>query len=147
MHSRETQRDTCLTGSIMSAAAIKRREQTAGRRHGRARRALLDTASDQDDDSAAADQQPHVAASQSPNILKDDVRPPQIAYPPAQAAIASGRTRTRIFGAIKSGELIARKDGKATIIEHDELVRWIRSLPIIVRAVVLLLILTTAIST
>ena len=48
-----------------------------------------------------------------------DVRAAAIAYPPAQAAIVSGRTRTRIFGAIKSGELKARKDGKATIIEHD----------------------------
>jgi hypothetical protein len=62
-------------------------------------------------------------------IVRDDPRPAPIAYPPAQAAIASGRTRTRIFGAIKSGELTARKDGKATIIEHDELMRWVRSLP------------------
>jgi hypothetical protein len=62
-------------------------------------------------------------------IIADGLRPIPIAYPPAQAAIASGRTRTRIFGAIKSGELKARKDGKATIIEHDELIRWVRSLP------------------
>ncbi|MGD0420624.1 MAG: DNA-binding protein [Xanthobacteraceae bacterium] len=59
-----------------------------------------------------------------------DVRAPAIAYPPAQAAIVSGRTRTRIFGAIKSGELKARKDGKATIIEHEELIRWIKSFPL-----------------
>lgn len=64
-------------------------------------------------------------------IMADGRRPIPIAYPPAQAAIASGRTRTRIFGAIKSGELKARKDGKATIIEHDELIRWVRSLPIV----------------
>jgi hypothetical protein len=62
-------------------------------------------------------------------IVRDDARPAPIAYPPAQAAVASGRTRTRIFGAIKSGELVARKDGKATIIEHEELMRWVRSLP------------------
>lgn len=55
----------------------------------------------------------------------------RIAYPPAQAAIAAGRTRTRIFGAIKSGELKAHKDGKATLIEHDELMRWVRSLPVV----------------
>jgi hypothetical protein len=127
----------------MSAAIIKRREKAA--LHRRARRGLLHTASDQDGDSAAAD--PHQALNQPPFILKDDVRPPQIAYPPAQAAIVSGRTRTRIFGAIKSGELIARKDGKATIILHDELVRWVRSLPVVVRAVVLLPILMTATST
>jgi hypothetical protein len=64
-------------------------------------------------------------------IMADGLRPIPIAYPPAQAAIASGRTRTRIFGAIKSGELKARKDGKATIIEHDELIRWVRSLPVV----------------
>lgn len=67
-------------------------------------------------------------------IMADNLRPPPIAYPPAQAAIAAGRTRTRIFGAIKSGELKARKDGKATIIEHDELMRWVRSLPVVERA-------------
>jgi hypothetical protein len=72
-------------------------------------------------------------ASESPQrfIMADGLRPIPIAYPPAQAAIASGRTRTRIFGAIKSGELKARKDGKATIIEHDELIRWVRSLPLV----------------
>jgi hypothetical protein len=68
-------------------------------------------------------------ASEPRRIIRDDPRPVPIAYPPAQAAIASGRTRTRIFGAIKSGELKARKDGKATIIEHEELMRWVRSLP------------------
>lgn len=65
------------------------------------------------------------------HVIVAEIRPIPIAYPPAQAAIASGRTRTRIFGAIKSGELIARKDGKATLIEHDELMRWVRSLPVI----------------
>jgi hypothetical protein len=62
----------------------------------------------------------------------DEFAPPiPIAYPPALAAIAVGRTRTRIFAAIKSGELQARKDGKATLLEHDELTRWVRSLPIV----------------
>jgi hypothetical protein len=64
-------------------------------------------------------------------IIADGLRPIPIAYPPAQAAMVSGRTRTRIFGAIKSGELQARKDGKATLIEHDELTRWIRSFPVV----------------
>jgi hypothetical protein len=64
-------------------------------------------------------------------IMADGHCPIPIAYTPAQAAIASGRTRTRIFGAIRSGELKARKDGKATLIEHDELIRWVRSLPVV----------------
>jgi hypothetical protein len=50
-----------------------------------------------------------------------------IAYKPAEAAIAVGRPRTRIFGAIKNGELTAHKDGKATIIFDDELRRWAKT--------------------
>jgi hypothetical protein len=56
-----------------------------------------------------------------------------IAYDPVGAAAASGRSRSRIFLAIKNGELIARKDGRATVIEHDELVRWVRSMPTVSR--------------
>lgn len=71
-------------------------------------------------------------AEQAPRIFTEETyRPVPIAYPPAVAAVASGRTRTRIFGAIRSGELMARKDGKATIIEHDELMRWVKTLPVI----------------
>jgi excisionase family DNA binding protein len=57
-----------------------------------------------------------------------------IAYSPTDAAEVTGRSRTRIFGAIKNGELSARKDGGRTLIEHNELCRWVRSLPTIGRA-------------
>jgi hypothetical protein len=117
MHSRRTLRDDPRPGCIKMSAATRRREQADRHHHGH---------HDQDGDSA--DLHSHQAST---HLLQDDVRRPQIAYTPAQAAIASGRTRTRIFGAIKSGDLVARKDGKATIIEHDELVRWVRTLPII----------------
>lgn len=62
-------------------------------------------------------------------------KPPlrRIAYTPVEAAAATGRTRTRIFKAIKDKELTARKDGRATLIERDELARWVRSLPTIGR--------------
>jgi hypothetical protein len=63
--------------------------------------------------------------------MADGPRPIPIAYPPAQAAAVSGRTRTRIFAAIKNGELEARKDGKATLIEHIELMRWVRTFPVV----------------
>jgi hypothetical protein len=53
-----------------------------------------------------------------------------IAYSPQGAALVTGRSRTRIFKAIKDKELVARKDGRATLLEADELRRWIRSLPI-----------------
>jgi hypothetical protein len=52
-----------------------------------------------------------------------------IAYSPQGAALATGRSRTRIFKAIRDKELIARKDGRATLLEADELRRWIQSLP------------------
>ena len=52
-----------------------------------------------------------------------------ISYAPEAAAAATGRSRTRIFNAIKDGELTARKDGRATIIERNELLRWVRSMP------------------
>jgi excisionase family DNA binding protein len=52
-----------------------------------------------------------------------------LAYTPIQAALVTGRTRTRIFEAIKKKELIALKDGRATLIEATELQRWLRALP------------------
>ena len=54
-----------------------------------------------------------------------------IAVPPLKAAELTGTKRTRIFKAIKDGELIARKCGGATLIEVSELRRWIQSLPVI----------------
>lgn len=54
---------------------------------------------------------------------------PPLAYAPAQAAKVVGRSHTRIKKAIREGELIARKDGRATLIEHAELQRWVTSLP------------------
>ena len=55
---------------------------------------------------------------------------PIIAYSVEDAGNAVGLSRTRIFEAIKSGELEARKAGRATIIEADELRRWIKSMPV-----------------
>ena len=56
-----------------------------------------------------------------------------LAYPPSEAGKAIGRTRTRIFQAIKNKELTARKDGKATLIERSELARWLSTLPTVGR--------------
>jgi Helix-turn-helix domain len=52
-----------------------------------------------------------------------------ISYTPEESARVTGRSRTRIFKAIREGQLIARKDGRATVIEADELRRWVRSFP------------------
>ena len=54
---------------------------------------------------------------------------PRISLTPDEAAVSTGLSRTRIFGAIRDGRLIARGDGKATIIEFEELARYVRSLP------------------
>jgi excisionase family DNA binding protein len=54
---------------------------------------------------------------------------PRLAFTPDEAAESTGFSRTRIFQAIRAEELTARKDGKATVIETDELLRWLRSLP------------------
>ena len=54
----------------------------------------------------------------------------RLAVTPDVAAEITGRSRTRIFEAIRAKELCGRKDGKALIIEIDELRRWVRSLPV-----------------
>ena len=54
---------------------------------------------------------------------------PRFSLTPDEAAQSTGFSRTRIFQAIRDAELTARKDGKATVIETDELLRWLRSLP------------------
>jgi excisionase family DNA binding protein len=57
-----------------------------------------------------------------------------ISYDPVQAAVVTGRSRSRIFKAIKDKELTARKDGRATLIEAEELRRWVQAMPTIGRA-------------
>ena len=54
---------------------------------------------------------------------------PRLAFSPDEAARSAGVARTRIFQAMADGRLIAKKDGKATLIEVAELARWISSLP------------------
>jgi hypothetical protein len=54
---------------------------------------------------------------------------PRLGLNPDEAAAAAGVSRTRIFEAIRDGALTARKAGKATVIETDELRRWVRNLP------------------
>ena len=48
-----------------------------------------------------------------------------LAYTTAQAALATGRSVTRIKKAIREGELTAVKDGRATLIMRAELERWL----------------------
>jgi excisionase family DNA binding protein len=57
----------------------------------------------------------------------------RIAHSIKQAAITSGRSRSRIYKAIKDKELEAHKDGRATIVTDDELRRWVNAMPTIGR--------------
>lgn len=52
-----------------------------------------------------------------------------LAYSVDDAGPAVGVSRTRIFEAIRNNELTARKAGRSTIIETEELKRWIAHLP------------------
>jgi hypothetical protein len=55
---------------------------------------------------------------------------PRLALTPVELAQSAGVGRTRVFQAIRAGELVARKAGtKTTIIEIDAAREWIRSLP------------------
>ena len=60
------------------------------------------------------------------NQIDVSARVPRFSLTPDEAAESTGFSRTRIFQAIRDGELTARKVGKATVIET----RWLRSLPI-----------------
>jgi hypothetical protein len=54
----------------------------------------------------------------------------RIAYSLPEAARIACVSRTRIFDAVRSRELTIRKAGRSSIVTHDDLVAWIRSLPV-----------------
>jgi hypothetical protein len=53
----------------------------------------------------------------------------KIAYRMWEAAAATGFGESTLWKKVAEGKLEARRDGKATVVERDELVRYIRSLP------------------
>jgi hypothetical protein len=58
-------------------------------------------------------------------------RTPRIALPPTEAAISVGISSTELYRQIALGALRARKIGSRTVIEIDELHRWVGSLPLL----------------
>ena len=52
-----------------------------------------------------------------------------LAYSIAEACEIARIGRTSIYEAINSGELIARKNGRRTVILCDDLRRWLQDLP------------------
>lgn len=56
--------------------------------------------------------------------------PHRLAYRPAEFAQVVGVSLTKIYAEIGAGRLIARKFGSSTLIDTQEGLRWLRSLPI-----------------
>jgi hypothetical protein len=54
----------------------------------------------------------------------------RIAYSLPEAARIAGVSRTRIFDAVRREELTIRKIGRSSIVIHDDLLAWIKSLPV-----------------
>ena len=72
------------------------------------------------------------AAEQNPsywNSFASNDGVPRFALTPDDTATATGFSRTRIFEAVRDGDLTARKSGQATVIEVAEIARWLRALP------------------
>jgi hypothetical protein len=53
-----------------------------------------------------------------------------IAYRIEDVPAIAGVSRTRVFQAVREKELRIRKAGRASIVTHDDLLAWIRSLPV-----------------
>ena len=61
-------------------------------------------------------------------IRKSGLYPP-LSYPIETVPDITGIPRTKIFEAVRAKELTVRKAGRSTIVEHAELVRYIKALP------------------
>ena len=64
------------------------------------------------------------------NLVNPNATSAAIAYAIDAIPVVAGVTRTQVFEAIRAKELTARKRGRRTIIEADELRRWISTFPI-----------------
>ncbi len=53
----------------------------------------------------------------------------KLAFSINEAVEVSGRSRTMVYEALKHGRLVARKDGRRTIILADDLRAWLEALP------------------
>ena len=53
----------------------------------------------------------------------------KLAYTIPEAVEVSGRSRTALYAAFKTGELIARKNGARTIVLASDLRHWLENLP------------------
>jgi hypothetical protein len=63
------------------------------------------------------------------NSSMDGVPLPRLAVAIDDVPKMVGVKRTRIFEAVRKKEIMIRKAGRSSIIEFEELRRWVRSLP------------------
>jgi hypothetical protein len=55
---------------------------------------------------------------------------PPVAHPLEAVPRLTGVPRTKVFEDVRNGKLTVRKRGRTSIVEHDEVVRYVRSFPI-----------------
>lgn len=72
-----------------------------------------------------------LSPQEGPQGMSDQEEFPPMAYSLQGAALAVGRSHSRIRKAIHDKELTARKDGKSILIEAAELQRWLSNLPVL----------------
>ncbi|MBM3557417.1 MAG: helix-turn-helix domain-containing protein [Alphaproteobacteria bacterium] len=46
-----------------------------------------------------------------------------------EACVRAGLCKASVYKAIKSGRLVARKNGRRTVVLHSDLLAWLNSLP------------------
>ena len=70
-----------------------------------------------------------VVAGTSPAIHGEEMSPS--AFTISEVCQTARASRTVVYEAIRAGELVARKRGRRTIVLHEDLTAWLKSLPAI----------------
>lgn len=71
---------------------------------------------------------PKLQEHRAADLAEGPVQP--VAYDVFGAATASGFGRNVIYDAMNSGALVARKYGRRTVIMREDLIAWLKSLPV-----------------
>ena len=62
-------------------------------------------------------------------IQQDRSQAAKLSYPIIEAAEKASSSRSEIYEALKRGDLRAKKNGRRTVILHDDLVAYLANLP------------------
>lgn len=55
---------------------------------------------------------------------------PPVSYPLESVPALTGVPRTKVFEDVRNGKLTIRKRGRTSIVEHEEVVRYVKSFPV-----------------